>query len=62
MLVPALRALLCDESGAALVEYALVLGLLSAASIAVLAGLGQAATDSLTTDGTALTTAGRVTP
>ncbi|GAC1448718.1 MAG: hypothetical protein PVSMB8_07800 [Vulcanimicrobiaceae bacterium] len=63
MKVPAkLRAVLCDEAGATLVEYALVMALLSAAAVTALSLLGQSATDTLSSDGDALTGVGRTTP
>ncbi|HEY4439219.1 MAG TPA: hypothetical protein VGN14_02130 [Candidatus Elarobacter sp.] len=58
----ALRALVAAEDGAMIVEYALILALLSAASIGALFAIGVAATAELTSDGTALTSAGRNTP
>ncbi len=49
-----LRRLLADESGGALVEYALVLALLSMSALGVLAAFGQSATDSLDASAAAL--------
>ncbi len=57
-----LRLLLADESGGALVEYALVMALLSVAALSALMLLGQSATDVLGSDGDALTGVGRTTP
>lgn len=58
----ALRALLVDEEGATLVEYALVLSLLSIATAMALNTLGGSATSALDTDSSALLTAGENPP
>jgi Flp pilus assembly pilin Flp len=49
-----LRRLLADENGGTLVEYALVMALLSVSALGVLAAFGQSATDSLDASATAL--------
>ena len=49
-----LRRLIADENGGALVEYALVLALLSMSALGVLAAFGQSATDSLDASSSAL--------
>ena len=57
-----LRRLLADENGGTLVEYALVMALLSMSSLAVLAAFGQSATDSLDASATALTSSSEHVP
>ena len=47
--VPTLQRLLADDNGGALVEYALVMALLSVSALGVLAAFGQSASDSLDT-------------
>ena len=49
-----LRRLLSDDGGGALVEYALVMALLSVSALGVLAAFGQSASDSLDASATAL--------
>jgi Flp pilus assembly pilin Flp len=49
-----LRRLLADENGGTLVEYALVMALLSMCTLGVLAAFGQTATDSLDASASAL--------
>lgn len=49
-----LRRLLADENGGTLVEYALVMALLSMSALAMIAAFGQSATDSLDASATAL--------
>ncbi|HEV2738303.1 MAG TPA: hypothetical protein VGU66_06945 [Candidatus Elarobacter sp.] len=56
------RRLLADENGGTLVEYALVMALLSMCTLGVLAAFGQSATDSLDTSASALTQAGETVP
>ena len=46
-LAPILQRLLADDNGGALVEYALVMALLSVSALGVLAAFGQSASDSL---------------
>jgi Flp pilus assembly pilin Flp len=48
------RRLLADDNGGALVEYALVMALLSVSALGVLAAFGQSASDSLDASATAL--------
>jgi Flp pilus assembly pilin Flp len=48
------RRLLADEDGGALVEYALVMALLSVSALGVLAAFGQSASDSLDASAAAL--------
>jgi Flp pilus assembly pilin Flp len=48
------RRLLADDGGGALVEYALVMALLSMSALGVLAAFGQSASDSLDASATAL--------
>jgi Flp pilus assembly pilin Flp len=48
------RRLLADDGGGALVEYALVLALLSMSALGALAAFGQSATDSLDASAAAL--------
>ena len=57
-----LRRLLADENGGTLVEYALVMALLSMSALAVLAMFGVTATQSLDTSAGALTSAGEHVP
>jgi Flp pilus assembly pilin Flp len=49
-----LRRFIADENGGTLVEYALVMALLSMSALGVLAAFGQSATDSLDASATAL--------
>lgn len=49
-----LRRLIVDESGGTLVEYALVMALLSMCTLGLLAAFGQSATDSLDASASAL--------
>ncbi|HWT04280.1 MAG TPA: hypothetical protein VN224_00855 [Xanthomonadales bacterium] len=49
-----LRRLLADENGGTLVEYALVMALLSMCTLGLLAAFGQSATDSLDASAAAL--------
>jgi Flp pilus assembly pilin Flp len=49
-----LRRLLADDNGGTLVEYALVMALLSMATLGMLAAFGQSATDSLDASASAL--------
>ncbi|MDQ6925124.1 MAG: hypothetical protein M3154_02695 [Candidatus Eremiobacteraeota bacterium] len=49
-----LQRLLADENGGTLVEYALVLALLSMSALGVIAAFGQSATDSLDASAAAL--------
>ena len=49
-----LLRLLTDENGGALVEYALVMALLSMSALGVLAAFGQSASDSLDASAAAL--------
>ena len=58
----ALKALMHDDAGGTVVEYALAMALLSGAAIGALAMLGATATTALVTDGDALTGVGRTTP
>jgi len=48
------RRLLADDTGGALVEYALVMALLSMSALGVLAAFGQSASDSLDASASAL--------
>ena len=48
------RRLLADDTGGALVEYALVMALLSVSALGVLAAFGQSASDSLDASASAL--------
>lgn len=57
-----MRRLLADEHGETLVEYALVMALLSMSAIAALALFGETATQSLDTSAGALTQAGEHVP
>ncbi len=57
-----LRRLLADDNGGALVEYALVMALLSMSALGVLAAFGQSATDSLDASASALTQASEHVP
>ena len=52
--VAIVRRLLADDNGGALVEYALVMALLSVSALGVLAAFGQSASDSLDASATAL--------
>jgi Flp pilus assembly pilin Flp len=52
--VAIVRRLLADDNGGALVEYALVMALLSMSALGVLAAFGQSASDSLDASATAL--------
>lgn len=55
MRLPAIvRRLLADDNGGALVEYALVMALLSVSALGVLAAFGQSASDSLDASAAAL--------
>jgi Flp pilus assembly pilin Flp len=56
------RRLLGDENGGSLVEYALVMALLSMCTLGILAAFGQSATDSLDASATALTSSGEHVP
>ena len=56
------RRLLGDENGGTLVEYALVMALLSMCTLAILAAFGQSATDSLDASATALTSSSEHVP
>jgi Flp pilus assembly pilin Flp len=58
----ALHALLAAEGGGVIVEYALIVSLLSLAAIGALIGIGAAATIELGTEGNALTAAGENPP
>ncbi len=49
-----LRRLLADDNGGSLVEYALVMALLSVSALTALAALGTSATNSLDDSATAL--------
>ncbi len=57
-----MRRLLADEHGETLVEYALVMALLSMCAVAALATFGDTATRSLDTSANALTKAGEHVP
>jgi Flp pilus assembly pilin Flp len=57
-----LALMLFDERGAALVEYALVLALLSMGAVVALGAFGGTATTALQNNGTALTNTGRTPP
>ena len=57
-----LTLMLFDEGGATLVEYALVLALLSMGAVLALGAFGGTATTALQTNGTALTNTGRTPP
>ena len=56
------RRLLRDDNGGTLVEYALVMALLSMCTLGLLAAFGQSATDSLDTSAAALTSASENVP
>ncbi len=56
------RRLLADENGGTMVEYALVMALLSMCTLGVLAAFGQSASDSLNVSASALTQAGEHVP
>ena len=56
------RRLLRDENGGSLVEYALVMALLSMCTLGILAAFGQSATDSLDASATALTSSSEHVP
>jgi Flp pilus assembly pilin Flp len=56
------RDVLLDDGGAALVEYALVLALLSAAALTALIAFGDVATQALNNAGSSLTAAGENVP
>jgi Flp pilus assembly pilin Flp len=56
------RRMLADENGGALVEYALVMALLSMSALGVLAAFGQSATDSLDASAANLQYAGEHVP
>ncbi len=57
-----LRRLLRDDNGGTLVEYALVMALLSMCTLGVLAAFGQTATNSLDASASALTRASEKVP
>ncbi len=57
-----MRRLPADDNGGTLVEYALVMALLSMCTLGVLAAFGQSATDSLDASATALTTSSEHVP
>ncbi len=57
-----LRRLLADDNGGTLVEYALVMALLSMSALAALAAFGDNATQSLDASASALTQAGEHVP
>jgi Flp pilus assembly pilin Flp len=57
-----LRALLADDAGTALVEYALVLALISIGAVAALSAAGDQATQALDGAAGALTNAGQNPP
>jgi Flp pilus assembly pilin Flp len=57
-----LREMLLDESGATLVEYALVLAAFSVVAVLALAAFGGETTQGLSSDGQLLTTSGETPP
>ena len=57
-----LRRLLADDGGGTMVEYALVMALLSLSALAVLAAFGDTATTSLDSSASALTQASEHVP
>ena len=56
------RRLLADDNGGTLVEYALVMALLSMCTLGILAAFGQSATDSLDASAAALKTSSEHVP
>lgn len=56
------RRLLRDENGGTLVEYALVMALLSMCTLGLIAAFGQSATDSLDASAAALTSSSENVP
>jgi Flp pilus assembly pilin Flp len=57
-----LRRLLADDNGGTLVEYALVMALLSMTALGIIAAFGDGMTQSLDTSAGALTQAGEHVP